>query len=103
MHHPAINANCTNTSVTGYLKTIKICFALLLDRALERYQRRQRRVNLRDVEVKLRRVRMSVGRDDNDDGREEEKGELDGCWGRIWDKYFEADICEGVLDGSENE
>src|SRR5277367_2890888 len=98
MHHPAINANCTNTRVTGYLKTIKICFALLLERALERYQRRQRRVNRRDVEVKLRRVRMSVGRDDSDDGRdwrEEEKGELDGCWGRRWDKYFDVGICEG--------
>jgi hypothetical protein len=102
MHHPAINANCTNTSVTGYLKTIKICFALLLESALERYQRRQRRVNFRDVEVKLRRVRMSVTREDREDESdwwEEENGELDCCWGRRWDRYDDVDICERLVDG----
>jgi hypothetical protein len=60
MHHPAIKANCTNTKVTGYLNTIKICLALLLDNALERYHSRQRRANLRDVDEKLRRLRTSA-------------------------------------------
>lgn len=100
MHHPAMKANCTKTRVTGYLKTIKICFALLLERALERYQRRQRRVNLRDVEVKLRRLRISPRRDDRGDEEEEEerggKSEKDGmvdcCWGRRWDRYVDVDI-----------
>jgi hypothetical protein len=39
-------------SVTGHLNTIKICFAELLESALERYHSRQRKTNFIDAEEK---------------------------------------------------
>jgi hypothetical protein len=35
--------------VTGYLKAVRICFAVLFESALERYQRKQSKTNLRAV------------------------------------------------------
>jgi len=44
-HHPEMNANCMNVSVTGYLKVIRIALAELFDNALDMYHSRHSRTN----------------------------------------------------------
>jgi hypothetical protein len=44
-----MNPNCINVNVTGYLKAVRICFAVLFESALERYHRKQSKTNLRAV------------------------------------------------------
>jgi len=61
-----------NVNVTGYLKAIKICLALLFDKALEKYHNKQSKINLEDVleydnRLRISRKKVGICNDGDDD------------------------------------
>jgi hypothetical protein len=61
-HHPDMNANWTNVSVTGALNAFRICFAELFDRALDIYHNRHKNTNFICVDVRDSRS-LNSGKD----------------------------------------